>query len=201
MHRTRSLLAPLALAAVLAAPAGCSQPTATEAAQADPASAGTNAATAVDAGDAGDDAPGQTQTAASGFVLDMDKVDAYYATIVKMARMAQSDPSVAADNDGDGEEDDPAAMDASESVDEYIARIEADPRAERLVTSAGMTVSDFAHTNAALVEGMMAAGMMEASGKTEVPDGINAQYVEFAREHKDELAKKLEAMQAQLGGE
>jgi hypothetical protein len=195
----RSRPAPLALAAAVAVAvaslAGCSKPAADAASPA----TGTADAAASAAPAASDPAPRQTDTAASGFVLDMSRVDAYYATIGKISAMYQADPSLALGKDG--EEDDPVAMDASESIDEYVARIEADPKAKRLVTSAGMSVSDFAHTNAALLEGMMAAGMMEATGKTDVPEGINPQFVAFARQHKAELQAKLSALQAQAGAE
>lgn len=197
VSRSRSvpaLLAPLALVAALAA---CSKPAADTAPSATGASASADAtAAAPGASDAG---PEQTATTASGFVLDMSKVDAYYATIGKISAMYQADPSLALGKDG--EEDDPVAMNDSESIDAYIARLEADPKAKRLVTSAGMSASDFAHTNAALLEGMMAAGMMEAAGKTEVPEGINPQYVAFAQQHKAELEAKLSALQAQAGAE
>lgn len=197
MLRSRSvpsLLAPLALVAALAA---CSKPAAETTPSATGASSTADAAAA--APDASEAGPKQTDTAASGFVLDMSKVDAYYATIGKISEMYKADPSLAVGKDG--EEDDPVGMDASESIDAYIARIEADPKAKRLVTSAGMSVSDFAHTNAALLEGMMAAGMMEATGKKDVPEGINPQYVAFAQQHKAELEAKLSALQAQAGAE
>lgn len=191
--------APLALAAAfavaVASVAGCSKP----AADAAPPATGTADPTVDAAPAATGPAPRQTDAAAAGFVLDMSGVDAYYATIGRISAMYQADPSLALGKDG--EEDDPVAMDASESVEEYVARIEADPKARRLVTSAGMSVSDFAHTSAALLEGMMAAGVMEATGKTEVPEGINPQYVAFAQQHKAELQAKLSALQAQAGAE
>jgi hypothetical protein len=193
MLRSRPALAPLALVVALVALAACSKPAGTEGAAVAPDAA----ATAAPAAPA--DAPKATETAASGFVLDMAKVDAYYATIGKITEMSMADPSLTTGKDG--EEDDRVSMDASESVDEYIARVEADPKAKRLVTSAGMSVSDFAHTNAAMLEGMMAAGMMEATGKKEIPAGINPQYVEFARQHKAELEAKIEALQARYSQE
>jgi hypothetical protein len=190
MHRYRPWLASLALVATLAA---CNKPAATDGAT--PA-ADASAATA----STPDRQPQATDTAASGFVLDMAKVDAYYATIGKIGEMAKADPSLD-DADGDGESDDPIAMDGSETVEAYIARMEADPRAKRLVTSAGMSVPDFANTSAALLEGLMTAGMMEATGKKAIPEGINPQYVEFAQQHKAEIEAKGKALEAQYGGE
>lgn len=199
MPRPRLLPVSLSLALV-AALSGCSKPASGDAPATAPAATSSAAATGDAPAPASAARPHATETAASGFVLDMDKVDAYYATIGKLAEMAKSDPSPAG-NDDEGDDDDPIAMDASESIDAYIARIEADPKAKRMVTSAGMSVPDYAHTNAALLEGMMAAGMMEATGKTAVPAGINPQYVEFAQQHKAELDAKMKALQAQYGGE
>lgn len=196
MRRFRSSPLPaLAIAAVVVL-AACSKP-AGDAAAVAPAAGEAPTAAPVDAGTA----PAGTDTAASGFVLDMARADAYYATLAQIARMSKAESSPAAGNGDDGEEDDVIAMDASESIDAYIARMEADPEAKRLVTSAGMSVRDFAHTNAAMLEGMMAAGMMEATGRKEVPEGINPQYVAFVQEHKAELEAKMQALKAQAGEE
>jgi hypothetical protein len=126
----------------------------------------------------------------SGFVLTMDKVDAYYATIAKLSTMAGSDDDA----------DDVTAMDADESVDQYIARIQADPKAAALITSAGMSVSDYAHTNEAMLAGTMTAGALESGALKKIPDGVNPQYVEFVQAHKAQLAAKIAALQKQFGG-
>jgi hypothetical protein len=133
----------------------------------------------------------------SGFELTMDKVDAYYATIGKMSALAMQAASSGSQEEGE-DADDPTSMDASESVDHYIARIEADPKASAMVTSAGMSVSDYAHTNEALTVGMMTAGALESGALKKIPDGIDPQYVEFAQQHKAELEAKLKALQAQF---
>lgn len=193
MHRSRfSPLPALALAAVVAL-AACSKPAADDAAPATSAPAGDAAAAPADAG-AGATAP-QTDTAAAGFVLDMGRANAYFATLAQIAKMSKADAA----RSGDGEEDDVIAMDASESVDAYIARMEADPEAKRLLTSAGMSVREFAHTNSAMLEGLMAVGMMEATGRKEVPEGINPQYVAFVQAHKAEFEAKMQALQAHAG--
>ena len=185
MHRSLRWLLPLSLLVVAAA---CSKPaadtTTPAAASADAAAAPTDAETAATAAPSAD----------TGFVLTMDKVDAYYATIGKLSGMV-----AAAGEDGSEDIDDVTAMDASESVDEYIARIEADPKAKAMITSAGMSVSDYAHTNEAMLAGMMTAGALESGALKEIPDGINPQYVEFAQQHKAELEAKLKALQARFG--
>ena len=187
-HASRFLL-PVAIAIALAACAKPADDTAT-----------TNAATAATT-PSGDDASTAAADASaastdSGFELTMDKVDAYYATIGKISQLAMQ--SEASDSGDDA--DDPTSMDASESVDHYIARIEADPKAKSMITSAGMSVSDYAHTNEALTAGMMTAGALESGALKKIPDGIDPQYVEFAQQHKAELEAKMKALQAQLGG-
>jgi hypothetical protein len=121
-------------------------------------------------------------------------VDAYYATIGKISERAMQEGKA-----GD-EDDDPTAMNGSESVEQYIARIEADPKAREMVTSAGMSVSAYAHTNEALLAGMMAAGALQSGALKKIPDGVNQQYVEFVQQHKAELDAKMAALQKQVGG-
>ena len=194
MHVSRTWLLPLTLAVLLGA---CSE--SADATAADASAAATpSPATDADAG-ATADAANETSASASGFVLDMGKIDAYFETLGKISHDPALAAAAAADEDGDAA--DPVSMDASESVDAYIARLKADPEARRLVTLGGMSVEDFAHTNSAMLEGMMTAGLMEATGSTTIPDGINPQYVEFARTHKAELEAKVAEMQAKYGGE
>jgi hypothetical protein len=178
------------LSLVLAA-AACSKPaadTAAEAATAGTAPATADAAAAAPAGSASK--PVDMSATDDHFVLTMDKFDAYYATIAKL-----SDQMMAAGDEAE-DMDDATAMDASESVDQYIARVEADPRARALITSAGMSVSDYAHTNEALLAGMMMAGALESGALKTIPDGVDPQYVKFAQVHKAELAAKVAALQA-----
>jgi hypothetical protein len=184
-HASRFLL-PAALTIALAA---CGKPA---------EQAATAPSAASDATPAASTAPASTP-ADSGFELTMDKVDAYYATIGKMSALAMQAATSGSQDEGEGA-DDPTSMDASESVDHYIARIEADPKARAMVTSAGMSVSDYAHTNEALTVGMMTAGALESGALKKIPDGIDPQYVEFAQRHKAELEAKLKALQAQYGG-
>jgi hypothetical protein len=187
MHRSLRWLLPLSLVAVVAA---CNKPAADSPAPA-PAAADAAASTPGDA----DAATTSASSADTGFVLTMDKVDAYYATIGKLSGMA-----AAAGDGGNEDMDDVTAMNGSESIDEYIARIEADPKARAMITSAGMSVSDYAHTNEALMSGIMTAGALESGALKQIPDGIDPQYVKIAQEHKAELAARLEALQKQYGG-
>jgi hypothetical protein len=125
-----------------------------------------------------------------GFVLTMDKVDAYYATIGNIARASQEDPAM----------EDIAAQEGDETAAQYAARMQADPKARALLTSAGLSIEEFAQVNEALLAGMMTAGALESGALKAIPDGINPQYVDFAREHKAELEAKVTALQKSLGG-
>lgn len=185
MPRSLRWLLPLSLVVVAAA---CSKPAADTPAAAPATADSANAAATTPAG-AGSKPVDMSSTDA-GFVLTMGKVDAYYATIAKL-----SDMMVAAGDDAENM-DDVTAMDGSESVDQYIARIEADPKARAMITSAGMSVSDYAHTNEALLAGMMMAGALESGALKTIPDGVDPQYVKFAQVHKAELAAKVAALQA-----
>jgi hypothetical protein len=166
----------LVLAVVLAA---CNKPPANTAA---PEAAKVPAATAESG------TPAQTGASSSGFVLTMDKVDAFYATIAKIAAATRQDPALA--------DEDIAAIDDDEGIDGYVARIEGNPRARQLITSAGMTVREFALTNAALFEGGMAAGMMASAGKTDIPEGIDPQYVRFVQQNKAAIEARTKALEA-----
>jgi len=140
--------------------------------------------------DAGDD----------GFVMTMDKFDAYLATIRKVSTTLMAAHAGHADSDEDEDEDDPIAMEGSETIDQYIARINADPKAKALVTSAGMSVSDYAHTSEALLGGMMTAGALKSGALKKIPDGINPQYVRFAQEHEAEINAKMAELQKMGSG-
>lgn len=122
----------------------------------------------------------------SDYVLNMDDVDAYLATMGKIAVAARENPEL----------EDIAAMDAEESVDAFAARLEADPTARTLVTSGGLEVREFAEVGSALLAGLMTAGAMETGALKAIPDGIDPRHVEFARTHMAELKAKVAAAQA-----
>ena len=183
MMRNARWLLPLSLALLLPA---CNQPPADATAPAATATADVeNAVESKDASAASGD-----ETAASGFVLTMDKVDAYYATILNIAKAAQADPTM----------EDIGVQESGEPLEKYAARVDADPRARALLTSGGLSVLEFAQVNEGLMAGMMTAAAMESGALKAIPDGIDPQVVEFARTHKAELEAKLTSLQTDLQG-
>ena len=120
------------------------------------------------------------------YVLSMDDVDAYLATIGTISAAARENPDL----------EDIATMDASESVDEFAARLESDTTATALVTVGGLEVREFAQIGSALFAGLMTAGAMETGALKAIPDGIDPRHVEFARMHMAELKAKMAALQA-----
>ncbi|MDQ2701381.1 MAG: hypothetical protein M3Y70_00890 [Pseudomonadota bacterium] len=120
------------------------------------------------------------------YTLSMDDVDAYLATIGNISKAAQLDSEL----------EDVAAMEGEETPEQFAARIEADPDARALVTSAGLEVQEFARIGEALMAGLMTAGAMESGALKTIPDGIDPRHVAFAREHMAQLKAKLAALEA-----
>ena len=178
MHPSLRWLLALSLVATVA---GCNKPANAIAAPAaaDPTA---TASSSVDAAQPAD-------TTGANYVLTMDKVDAYIATIGKVAAAAHDDPAM----------DDIAAMEGDESIDQFVARTEANPQAARILTSAGMSVREFAQTSEALMAGMMTAGALESGALKKIPDGIDPGYVDFVKQHKAEITAKMDALRKQQG--
>ena len=118
--------------------------------------------------------------------LTMPRVERWLAATAKIAGLIKQDPSL----------EDVTAMDASESMDTYVARLESHPGVAAAIESAGETPRDYALTSAAVTAAMFAQGMLEAGAIKQVPEGMNQQHVDFIREHKDEIAAKLKALEA-----
>lgn len=138
--------------------------------------------------DAAPEAPAQDSAATgaqfdpANFELTMDKVDRMIGAMRKVAELEKQDPAL----------EDAVARDASESEDQFVARIEAHPAVRTAVTSTGLSVREFSRTGEALTAAMFAYGMVESGTIKELPEGINRQHVEFVKQHKDELAKKMQ---------
>lgn len=190
MQSSLRWLLPLSLALTVVA---CAKPaadaTATNTTAATPADAPATAAPPA--------TPAATSDQGDDFTLTMGDVDAYFTTIGKISAMTAAKQKA---NGGAEDDADDTSMDGSESVDQYIARLDANPHLKALVTSGGMSVSDFAHTNESLMGGMMVASALKAGSLKKIPDGINPQYVEFAQQHKAEIDAKLAEVQKQYGG-
>lgn len=114
--------------------------------------------------------------------LDMPRVERMMAALAAIAKLHEGDPSL----------EDVTAMDANESFDTYVARLEGHPQVSAAIEAAGTTPREFALTSMALTAAMFAHGMMEAGAIKELPEGINAQHVEFVKEHQDEIAAMMQ---------
>jgi hypothetical protein len=117
--------------------------------------------------------------------LTMPRVERWLAATAKIAGLIEKDPAL----------EDVTAMDASESMETYVARLEAHPGVAAAIGSAGETPRDYAMTSAAVTAAMFAQGMLEAGAIKQLPEGMNQQHVDFIREHKDEIAAKMKALE------
>lgn len=118
--------------------------------------------------------------------LTMPRVERWLAATAKIAGLIEKDPSL----------EDITAMDANESMETYVTRLESHPGVVAAIGSAGETPRDYAMTSAAVTAAMFAQGMLEAGAIKQLPEGINQQHVDFIREHKDEIATKMKALEA-----
>jgi len=183
--RMIKLLAPCLLLALAAcakqeAPSADTGTAATEApvqSAADPAAA--TEAPAAEAPQTGSLDPGTIE-------LTMPRVERWLAATSKIAGLIEKDPAL----------EDITAMDASESIETYVARLESHPGVAAAIASAGEAPRDYAMTSAAVTAAMFAQGMLEAGAIKQLPEGINQQHVDFIREHKDEIAAKMKALEA-----
>ena len=116
----------------------------------------------------------------------MDRVDAYIAAVRNLSALAAKDPGL----------EDTTAMNASEeNVEQYAARLRANPQVAAAIAKAGSTPEEFARTGEALTGGMMTAGALESGALKKIPDGIDPQYVAFAQQNKAALAERMKALQ------
>jgi hypothetical protein len=115
----------------------------------------------------------------------MDKVDGYLAAARNLGQLAEKDPAL----------EDTTAMNADENVEQYAARLRANPQVALAITKAGLTPEQFARTGEALLGGMMTAGALESGALKKIPDGIDPQFVAFAQQNKAALAQRMKALQ------
>lgn len=179
MHSDARIVVTLLLALGLAACGGQDAAPVADAASADEA---TKAADAAPAADPEPVAAAASESDPGSIELDMPRVERMMAAMAGIAGLIESDPSL----------EDVAAMDANESLDAYVARLEDHPQVSAAIESAGTTPREFALTSMALTAAMFARGMMEAGAITEMPEGINAQHVEFVKTHRDEIAALMQ---------
>lgn len=141
--------------------------------------------------DAGDEAPAGSGTAPaavaataeptandfSNYKLDMDKMRKYAAAIKNFSSLSPSDTAGMSGLN----------MSGNESTAETIARMESNPVARRVLSSAGLTAKDYVWITAAYLQAAMTQGLMEVSPEAKMPEGQNPQNVEFLKANKAEL--------------
>lgn len=182
----------LSAACLLLALAACAKqetppPETTAAPAVGPAEDAAAAATAAPQDAAPETGAPETGTLNPGTIeLTMPRVERWLAATAKIGGLVEKDPSL----------EDVTAMDASESIDTYVARLESHPGVAAAIASAGTSPRDYALTSAAVTAAMFAQGMLEAGAIKQLPEGINQQHVDFIREHKDEIAAKMKALEA-----
>ncbi|MGH9419255.1 MAG: hypothetical protein ACRD3J_04715 [Thermoanaerobaculia bacterium] len=159
-------LIPLALALTLGA---CSAKDNSSA-----ASAGAAASSVATASD-----PGSNDI--SNYTLDMDKMNRWINTMKAIGSEVKKDTTVAA----------AVSMDDDKSVDQSVAKLEANPGARRALASSGMSAREFVMTSLAYVQAAMTAGMMTSVPNYKVPAGQNMQNVEFYKQHGEFFSKAM----------
>ena len=128
------------------------------------------------------EAPVAPAASAADVELTMAKVDAWFAASKNLAIAEQSDASL------------DSAMNASEEDGaKYAARLEATPKLREAIEEAGMSTRDYALTSEALVSTLMAVGAVDAGLLKEIPAEIDPQHVEFVKQHRAEIEKKMTA--------
>jgi hypothetical protein len=167
------------LAVAALAFAGCSSK---DAAQADSAATATTVTAAPS--DVGSAEP--TANEISNYKLDMDRMNRYSAAIKGLGALAQTDSSAVEAMSSDG----------SETMSQMIAKIEAMPKAMKVLNKAGLDPKDYVWITTAWLQAAMTQGMLEANPKAKVPEGQNLQNVEFLKAHKAELDAMQKSMES-----
>jgi hypothetical protein len=113
----------------------------------------------------------------ANYTLDMDKMRKYAAAMRGFAALSKTDSAAAY----------AMGTHANETTAQTIARIESSPGAMRVLRDAGLTPKDFVWITAAWLQAAMTQAVLESSSRSKLPEGQNAQNVEFLRAHRAEL--------------
>ena len=106
----------------------------------------------------------------------------YYVALDKLATLQKQNPEL-----------EELAMDANESTEQFVARIEREPRIAAALAASGMSALEYARTSEALVSSLFAQGMMEAGLTKELPPDANKANIEFVKAHQAEIEAKMKA--------
>ena len=109
--------------------------------------------------------------------LDMDKMRKYAAAMKGFAALAKTDSAAA------------GAMGThpNETTAQTIARIESSPSAMKVLRDVGLTPKDYVWITAAWLQAAMTQAVLESSKDARLPEGQNAQNIEFLRANRAEL--------------
>lgn len=173
-------LAPLALALALAA---CSGDRPADSAAA-PAAAAPEAPAATPA-DAATAAAEELANISGEIALDKARLDRYFAAMSNLNALVKQDPALEDVEMGD-----------SETTDQFVARIEAEPRVRAALAQAGMSAREYTLTSEALVASMYVVTMLETGTIKELPPEANKANVEFVKAHMAEIESRMQALGA-----
>lgn len=97
--------------------------------------------------------------------------------------------------------EDVAAIDAgeSQSLEEVVRAIEAQPGFAKAIRSAGLDAREFAKIQLSLFQAMFAHGFMKSGSVKELPKEVPAENVAFVREHEGELTAMAKQWQGLAG--
>jgi hypothetical protein len=111
------------------------------------------------------------------YKLDMDKMRKYAAAMKGFSVLAKTDSAAA------------GAMGThpNETTAQTIARIESSPAALKVLRDVGLSPKDFVWITAAWLQAAMTQAVLESSKDAKLPEGQNAQNIEFLRAHRAEL--------------
>jgi hypothetical protein len=131
-------------------------------------------------------AAGQTVDAADvrGFELSTDLLRRFMAANRNLNAAMENDPTLL--ESIEELEGDPTAP---EAVGEMIAAINAEPSARRAVENGGISVRDFALTNATLIPAAVYVARRQAGLPGSPPDWLSPQHLRFAEQNAAEIQR------------
>ena len=111
------------------------------------------------------------------YKLDMDKMRKYAAAMKGFSALARKDSAAA------------GAMGThpNETTAQTIARIESSPAALKVLSDVGLSPKDYVWITAAWLQAAMTQAVLESSKDAKLPEGQNAQNIEFLRANRAEL--------------
>lgn len=117
----------------------------------------------------------------SNYPLDMDKMDKWMAVLRGFAMEAQNDSTLK----------DVGKINASASTSASIQRLESNPAAMKVLSSAGMSARDYIMTTAAYLQAEMTASLIKSQPGYKVPAGQSMKNIDFLNQHGAELEAKM----------